>query len=647
MSKLNVFALFHLNLAYSSIEEEQRPDVVARAYWPLLRLPETIDAPIAVEASAYTLESIAAIDASWIAELRRLTAAGLVEFVGSGYAQVIGPLAPARVNEANLALGNATYERLLGLRPSIALVNEQAYSAGLVPLYLAAGYRALLLDWDNVAPHHPDWSPELKYHPQRARGAGGSEIALLWTHTMTFQKLQRLAHGDIDQREYLNFVEGQRGREPRLVPLYSNDAEVFDFRPQRFHTEEKLQTEEWRAIAEAWTRLAQSPRTHFVKPSDALAFTDNAAADQLLDLQTAAYPVPVKKQKKYNVTRWAVSGRDDLAINAACERIYKGLAGRNIADPASWRELCYLWSSDFRTHITEKRWKRYRERLAASEGIFAPPPEPWPVPSAAPAAKTEHKWIEIETPSLSAVLNRRRGLAIHEIRARGDTRPPMVTSLLHGHYDAIDLQFDWYTGNCAFEAPGLPKITDLDWVTPKIYGDDQTGDAIVETEIATPLGPIFKRLRFAAHAPTVEFDLVFAWREWGRGSLRLGNFLLNPAAFDHDRLSFVTHNGGRRAETFALAGQRVDHGKPVSFLVSASTGLGLTEGWIEIGDDTRSFRIDVDRATAPLVGLMHHERAGAALFSRFSLSALELDDTRKPDPVVGPRRFRFALTLKP
>ncbi len=37
---LQLFALFHLNLAFSSIEEEQRAEVIARCYWPLLRLAE-------------------------------------------------------------------------------------------------------------------------------------------------------------------------------------------------------------------------------------------------------------------------------------------------------------------------------------------------------------------------------------------------------------------------------------------------------------------------------------------------------------------------------------------------------------------------------------------------------------------------------
>ena len=645
MSKLNVFALFHLNIAFSSIEEEQRPEVVARCYWPLLNLPDAINAPIAIEATGYTLESIAAIDPRWIGELRRLIGLGRIEFIGSGYAQLIGPLVPAQVNEANLAIGHTVYENLLGVRPTIALVNEQAYGAGLVPLYLAAGYRAILMDWDNVAAHHPDWDSETKFHPQHARGPDGSEIGLLWTHTMAFQKLQRLAHGDIEQREYLAFVEAQRGRDPRVLPLYSNDAEIFDFRPKRLHTEEAIQSGEWQSIAEAWSRLAHSARARFIKPSDALVLTDNAAANQLLDLQTAAYPVPVKKQKKYNITRWAVSGRDDLAVNASCHRILQGLNERNVQDPNSWRELCYLWSSDFRTHITQTRWLRYRERLSAAEDVFAVPPQPLPKPMGAPAGRTEHKWLEIETPSLSAVLNRRRGLAIHEIRARDDSRPAMLGSLLHGYYEDIDLQFDWYSGNCTFEAPGVPKTTDLDWAAPNVYGDEQTGDAIVEAEIATPLGHIFKRLRFSAHAPRVDFELAFAWNDWGRGSLRLGNFLLNPAAFDHDRLSFATHNGGRRAETFAL-NETVDHGRPISFLVSASTGVGMTEGWIEIGDDNRAVRVDVDRTTAQLVGMVQHQRTREGFFCRLALSALELDETRKPDPVTGPRCFRYGLALR-
>ena len=83
---------------------------------------------------------------------------------------------------------------------------------------------------------------------------------------------------------------------------------------------------------------------------------------------------------------------------------------------------------------------------------------------------------------------------------------------------------------------------------------------------------------------------------------------------------------------FELAGQTVDHGAPVSALVSASCGLGMTEGWAELTDGTHTVRIEVDRETAPLLGLLTHRETGGSLFCQLALSALELDDTRKPTP---------------
>ena len=91
-----------------------------------------------------------------------------------------------------------------------------------------------------------------------------------------------------------------------------------------------------------------------------------AHAGETLRLETAAYPVPVKKQRKYNLTRWAVTGRDDIAINAACQRIYAALK-RAMRPMPTGGNLCRLWASDFRTHITETRWQVYCRDLAAME----------------------------------------------------------------------------------------------------------------------------------------------------------------------------------------------------------------------------------------------------------------------------------------
>jgi hypothetical protein len=357
-----------------------------------------------------------------------------------------------------------------------------------------------------------------------------------------------------------------------------------------------------------------------------------------LRLETADCPIPVKKQRKYNLSRWAVTGRDDLAINAACERIYRGLVAAN-ADPAAWKELCYLWSSDFRTHITEKRWEELCRRLNAAEArwsLAAPPPAPPPQ-----GAQIAARHVDVATPSLKARLDRRRGLALASVQFNGH-RAPLIGTLPHGHFDDIALQADWYTGNSVYEAPGEPKVTDLEWCQARLWceGDDVLAFARLET----PKGPIEKTLRLHARAPRIDFDLTFHWDDWGKGSMRLGHLTLLPEAFDWNRLSLTTHNGGKESETFALAGTTVDHGAPVSFLVSASHGLTMTEGWAEIGDDEHRLRIEVDRGTAPLLGLLTHRRVRGGLFCQLALSALELDDTRKPTPYRdGPKRFRFSV----
>jgi len=637
---LHLFAFFHLNIAFSSIEEEQRGDVIKRCYWPLLDLAAS-HGPIGIEATGFTLEEIARLDPEWIGRARALIACGKIELIGSGYAQLIGPLVPARVTEENLKIAGEIYRRLLGVQPKLALVNEQAYSAGLVGLYLDAGYRAILMDWDNPGSQHPEWAAETRYLPQQAVGSDGRAIDLIWSNTVAFQKLQRFAHGDIGLQDYVDYVRTQRSRSERVLCLYASDAEIFDFRPGRYKTEEKIAaTGEWNRVAQALARLAEDGDFTFVAPGEALRLRDSRDAGQKLHLETAACPVPVKKQRKYALARWAVTGRDDIGVNAACQRIHDGLIARG-ADAAAWKELCYLWSSDFRTHITESRWTKFCAQLRDAEarwGITAKTPAPKPQ-----GGVVESRFIDIETPMLKARLDRRRGLAIESLQFKGHDAPA-IGGLRHGHFDDIALQADWYTGDCVFEAPGEHKVTDLEWCEAHIW-KDASGDMMAFARIETALGPIEKTLRFGAAAPRVDFDVTFDWKEWGRGSLRLGHFTLLPGLFEWPKLSLTTHNGGKEKETFLLNGHTVDHGAAVSFLVSSSHGIGMTEGWAELGDEKSRVRIEIDRATAPLMGLLSHRRAAGSVFCQLQLSALELDETRKPHAYAsGPRRFRFGIS---
>ena len=140
------YIFFHLNLAFSSIEEESRADVIRDCYHPLLDLIEETGVPTGIELTGWTLKQIERIDFGWIVRFKNLLESNSCELIGSGYCQIIGPLVPHKVNEWNQKLGLQEYTRLLGVQPKIALVNEMAYSDGLVEVYEKFGYQGLIMD---------------------------------------------------------------------------------------------------------------------------------------------------------------------------------------------------------------------------------------------------------------------------------------------------------------------------------------------------------------------------------------------------------------------------------------------------------------------------------------------------------------------
>jgi hypothetical protein len=633
---LQLYSFFHLNLAFSSIEEEVRPEVIQRCYWPLLRLIREQQLPIGIEASGYTLEQIQQLDPSWVEELRELCSAGVAEFIGSGYAQLIGPLVPAEVNKANQRIGLQVYEKLLGFRPELVLVNEQAYSAGLVPIYREAGYRALIMEWDNPGSARQDWNPDWRYLPQYACGADGSTLPVIWNKSIPFQKFQRYAHAEMELPKYLEFLGSRVGNNERTFSIYGNDAEIFDFRPGRFQTEARMSGEsEWLRIARLYRAVQSNPRFKLIRPSQVLNFLDHADGGHPLHLETAQNPIPVKKQNKYNVARWALTGRDDLDINNKCWRVYHILQQPKCKDIAAWKELCYLWSSDFRTHITPRRWQQYGTHLEAMlnrlESVSSSPetrheeaPEQRLERSRFTIQDEKH-YLNIETGVHSLRLNKRRGLALERWTCSDLSPAFMLGTLEHGFFDDIAFGADYYSGLTVLEAPGQHKVTDLSAVSPSLH---ETRHGLqVRAQIQTALGLLEKILIIKADEPEISIRYCFEWPTCPAGSLRLGTLTLNPAVFEPQSLFYRTHNGGDAPETFALDIPPVHHGAPVSTIVSSSQGVGLTEGVIEIGDQHRSVLVRIHNQSAGVLGQIFYQPVGDTYLCRVNFSAMEMDDT--------------------
>ena len=641
---LSLYSIFHLNLAYSSIEEEQRPEIMRRCYWPLLRLAREKNLPMGIEASGYTLETVAELDPAWLDELRWLTSEGPCEFIGSGYAQIIGPLVPAEVNTANLHLGNQVYDRLLGFRPTVAMVNEQTYSAGMVQHYLDAGYQAIVMEWNNPVRYHPEWSREWQTLPQRACGSNDESIPVIWNNAIAFQKFQRYVYGELELNEYLDYLRVYVASGPCVFPLYGNDVEIFDFRPGRYHTEPLMAGHsEWVKISALFDALLNVKEFRLIRPRQVLDLMQISGAGHLLHLESPGQPIPVKKQDKYNITRWAVTGRNNFGINSICWRIYEMLKVTSSVDSDSWRELCYLWSSDFRTHITQKRWDIYLERLAAFEKkvgeIKMKASDPLPsVPVEREAGKgitptfnshveSNGRFLNVEAEIMKVRLNCRRGLAIDGIWIKGATDRSLVGTLYHGFYNDISMGADYYTGHLVFEAPGQPKVTDLNPVQPQI--EDTVSWIRIDGGVSTPLGPVSKSIYVYRDIPRIDIEYRLDWEVIPVGSLRLGHITLNPEAFERDTLFYSTHNGSKVAEKYFLGETNIDHGAAVSFLVSAKHAIGITDGVVQIGDAHHSINVKIDKRSAALIGLVTYRQVENTYFCRLSLSAREMDETSK------------------
>jgi hypothetical protein len=444
------FILFHLNLAYSSIAESARQDVIKRCYYPLLALARKTKIPIGIELTSWTLKQIQSLEPQFIVELRQLISEGQCELIGSGYTQTIGPLVPAEVNYWNQHLAFDDYQCILGVTPKLVLVNEMAYSTSLVELYRQAGYEGMIMDRDNVRLALGLESEGYESVPSHALGLNDSTIPVLWSDSLLFQKLQRYAHGDSRLTDYIDFFKKRALVAKRPLAIYCNDVEIFDYRPGRFREERPAHEEgEWNRLERLLMTLTVQEKVQWLSPSDALAESLQAVTHEVKTLTSIAQPIPVKKQAKYNISRWAITGRNDLWINTLCYRIANALHGST--DQVYWRRLLELWASDIRTHIEKKRWQQACVDLVALAtelrvSFDYGTEKSLPVDSALEdlvlspfeiIQDCETILLTVKTAHLEVIFNLRRGLAIHSLAFKTHDFTPIIGTIPHGYFDSI------------------------------------------------------------------------------------------------------------------------------------------------------------------------------------------------------------------
>ncbi|ABZ75962.1 glycoside hydrolase family 57 [Shewanella halifaxensis HAW-EB4] len=623
----NVYAIFHLNLAFSSIDNSEHQRVVDLCYWPLLHLIEGNSIPLGIELTAYTLECIQAVDPSWIAKFKSLLKDNHCELIASGDSQIIGPLIPSKVNMQNLLLGQKSYQALLGYLPKIAYINEQAVSAGLLDCYIDCGFDAVVVEWDNPFSHNADWAKSSRYQPQQLIAASGRTIKVIWNHAVAFQKFQRYAHDEMTSIEYFEFL-ARATNDASAFSLYGSDAEVFNYRPGRFSTETKLDIDEWQRIELLFTAIKEQEHYRWVSPSELLS---PSAQYTRLKVQTPAHPISVKKQAKYNVTRWALSGRNDLSLNSLCYRKYLALKDTPLVSEQQWRELCRLWASDLRTHLTSIR---YQELLNYYPVVSNPTVIAGPKANldSANTAKSDYQvhhcsernTLTVEHPQLKLVLSGKRGMAIKSLAFARHNFEPIIGTLPHGFFDHISYAADFYSNHLVMERYSeRDRVTDLSQCHFNINHSDT--NLLISTEIMTPQGKLTKWYRLEGEQIECGFDFENQHRP--EATIRLGYLtLLNSK----QRNWFACHNGGNLLEIYH-AEQDFNHGSPVSSIVSANSALGATEGVFYTGVDNLGLKISWSPEFCAALPMLSSQAIDDSYLNRAWLSLSEADETLKAD----------------
>tara|TARA_B100001250_G_C19807738_1_gene794182 strand:- start:1215 stop:3110 length:1896 start_codon:yes stop_codon:yes gene_type:complete len=618
---------------FSSIEKIDRVKVVNNCYWPLLKLADN-GIPFGLEVSALTLEIIEKIDSSWIKELYKNIQKKQIELVGSGYSQLIGPLVPYKVNQWNQKLGVNIYKDMLGVQPEIALVNEMAYSGGIIDHYLNVGYKGLIMEWNNPRSGNSTWNNEWRFYPQKAKGVNNKNIPLIWADSIAFQKFQRYAHGEFKLSEYINYIKSKNINNSRYFPLYSNDVEIFDYRPGRYDTETKNDNNsEWNRILALYSYLYNENWCTFIFPSDVLNGISKQNAGNELRLETTSQPIPVKKQEKYNINRWALSGRGDLTINTKCYQIYDWLMQKENNSSSYWKELCYLWSSDFRTHITEKRWAEYISRLDSfieDHSILKNNYKNNFLKSdACNNINESDRYLYFENDSYQIKFNKIKGFTIKELIFKKISNEYLLGTLEHGYYDDIILGADFYSGHSVIERFGDHKVADLGSVSPFFY---KTKDyIIVESNNHFKDYSFNSKIHLKSKKIIIEKSILFNSDE--KLIIHPYNITFNPKAWDKKTLYIETHNGGLSPERFYMKKQNINHSDIYSSIISARHGFGNTQGQILIGDKDKSLIINCDMAQSALIPAVVYKEIDDKFFFRIRYSAREMDETIKNNSV--------------
>jgi len=630
------YKIYHGNLAFSAVEEESLPEVIDKCYFPLLAFIEESKTPTGLELSAYSLEKIALYRPHWITKFKALHDKNLIELIGSGYMQIIGPLVPYEVNINNQKIGMQTYQELLGFKPILAYVNEQVFSKSMVDIYYEVGYQGIVMEWNNAFSKHNEWHKSYAFTPVITKGIN-HKLPLLWTDSIIFQKFQRLIHNEIIIEDYVRKIEQCITQGYKALPIYTSDLEVFNYRPGRFETEAVIEHDEWKVIGEIMVKL--NDIGSFLLPSDIMA--SSLQKDIVLTLATSDTPVIVKKQEKYSLSRWAACGRGAAYINALCFNYFMVI--RFSDKTAEWKNLLQYWGSDYRTHITHKKWQQAMDFLMPFSTLEAEVNKNIKTTSTSFSIKKEQHQVTIQKEGASFTFLTLKGLCLEAVLINGKTLP--IGTVGHGDLDYIQHGADYYTGATVIDSANEGRITDLSRVEDyQVFEMDNkiTISAVISLK---NIGKIDKSWCIDLQNKQLIYDAKITLFRFIAGSIRTGAVTLSGKQINKE-FWYECKNGGEFNERHIIDSETtIKHPQAQSLIQSSQGGIGATDGIVSFGSGNKRFlTLHIDQTASYPFVMLHNSIDNNLFLTRVFFSLQELDDTLK-ESANRFHRLRYSIEI--
>ena len=625
---IKLYSFFHLNTSFSSIEEKDQKKLIKKCYWPLLELIDKNEFKIGIELGGKTLQDINALDKKWIEKFKILLSKRKCELIGSGLSQIIGPLVPEEITKKNLEIGNQIYKKILNFEPTVGLINEQAFSSSMIKIYKNF-YKAIIIDWINAKSNIDDNSIQINSAPCYLKDDYNNKIRVIWSNSISFQKFQRAVFGEIGLESFVNYVNLNKKNGYNCI--YSNDAEIFNYRAKRFGTENKVLFDEWKKILKIYDYFRNKKKYQFVN----FSYLAEKKIKRVYNITNIKNPIIVKKQAKYNVNRWAVCGKDSLLLNTYCWKIFNYLKSKR-GNQKLWKTLCELWGSDFRTHTTKKKWLYCKSKLEQLIKRYKIPIKP-------PKKKFKkidnfkfYKQISInenfiifKNSNFLASFNIKKGLALNSFVDKKVSRKSLIGTIIQGEIKNYGSSSDFFSGNLSIlKKKTLSRFTDLFPCKYDIF-DTNKNSFLLTTKIKDKNSKIIINKKIYIDLLKRQIRIKLNFKNIPDSIVRLFKMTINPNVFNLGKLTSKTHNGGNNLETFKIDTD-FNHGSSienVSNYTSSSNSFGVTKGKFIVGDNQKSIIFEIDKSLSALVAMLEFSKLKNKYFLRLFFSAYESDDT--------------------